>query len=369
MRRNARSRSSICGRRHRLSRANSGSAAGLDPGVGTGGGRDQWSIGEKGRGGMKFPNAAEHAKYTRRFRELFPKSHWAEAVAVVLAYAACIAATIAASVALYRVDTLAGIVAYPVAVWFIGTRFRAYINIVHECVHNGFTRINQHNALIGELLSMLLLISFRDYKSHHATHHIYTGDYDRDLDFINSKHYDFHIPMDRSLLRRHLRRLFSPALLREYIGYKIYDPRSPLSWRVARLGYLAALAVVGCYDFNVWSGTYIVLLYVIVPRFVALPLIGYMSDLLDHAGVLGQANDVDKSRNYIVENRILREIFFPRNDCFHLLHHLFQVVPTKHFPACHKILMEENPEYAAKSHRLVEWIQSPYTVGSRATVS
>ena len=88
-----------------------------------------------------------------------------------------------------------------------------------------------------------------------------------------------------------------------------------------------------------------------------LPAIAYVTDVLDHAGLIRRKHDLEKSRNYVVDNRLIHVVFFPRNDSYHLVHHLFPSVPTKMMPQCHKILMQEVPEYRALSHTLRGWLR------------
>lgn len=309
---------------------------------------------------MTFPTKQHQIAYTKRFREMFDKNTSIEAFVIVVAHLAAMGAIAAVCIAAYFYNPIAGYVLYPVSVWLIGTRYRAFINIVHECVHSSFAKSPPVNVFIGEFLCTLLFISFADYKHHHATHHVHTGNYEKDLDFINSKHYDFHIPLNRELIHRHIRRIFTGAVFRDYIGDVLYDPKASTAWRAVRTFYVMFLLLLVTTEFLVF-GTFFGALFALVPRFVALPLIGYISDFLDHGGVLGQEHDLNKSRNYIVDSRLARLAFFPRNDCYHLLHHLFPTVPTRFFPDVHRILMEEQPEYRVKPHTFRQWLREPFT--------
>jgi fatty acid desaturase len=309
---------------------------------------------------MTFPTKKHQIAYTKRFREMFEKNSSFEALSIVAAHLVATVAVTAICVTAFFYTPAAGFALYPLSVWLIGTRYRAFINTVHECVHSSFAKSLAVNVFIGEFLCTLLFISFADYKHHHATHHVHTGNYEKDLDFINSKHYDFHIPLNRELILRHIRRIFTGAVFKDYIGDVLYDPKASTAWRIIRTLYLLLLILLVTTEFFVF-GTFIVALFVLVPRFVALPLIGYISDFLDHGGVLGQEHDLNKSRNYIVRNRLLLVVFFPRNDCYHLLHHLFPTVPTRFFPQVHRILMEEQPEYRVKPHTFRQWLREPFT--------
>jgi fatty acid desaturase len=74
----------------------------------------------------------------------------------------------------------------------------------------------------------------------------------------------------------------------------------------------------------------------------------YWNDGVDHAGLIQEGDDLYASRNLILPQP-LRALLFPRNDCFHLVHHLFPSVPVRHLPACHQRLLSD-PAYAALKH-------------------
>ena len=75
--------------------------------------------------------------------------------------------------------------------------------------------------------------------------------------------------------------------------------------------------------------------------------INYWTECIDHSGLLDSEDDLEACRNFIVPKQI-RMILFPRNDCYHLIHHLFPKVPTHHFESCHKQLLS-NPDYKART--------------------
>jgi fatty acid desaturase len=75
--------------------------------------------------------------------------------------------------------------------------------------------------------------------------------------------------------------------------------------------------------------------------------INYWTDCIDHGGLVGETDELAASRNLVVP-KILRVILFPRNDCYHLVHHLFPQVPTHHLDACHERLLD-HPAYRARA--------------------
>ena len=225
--------------------------------------------------------------------------------------------------------------------------------MVHECSHYAFVSNRRWNETFGNLLSIILLYSFQNYRKHHVSHHLYTGHYEYDLEFSDTRKYGFHEPLDGRRFTRHLKRLITFEYVPYYIGRTILDRGESLPWRLLRFAYIGGL-VAAC---AVPGGWPVVLGYMVVPFLTVLPAIGYVSDILDHAGLIRRGHDLEKSRNYVVDNPLVHLIFFPRNDSYHLVHHLFPSIPTKIAPQCHEILRQEVPEYRVLPHTLRDWLK------------
>ncbi len=245
--------------------------------------------------------------------------------------------------------------AFGLAVVVIGTRLRSFGNIIHECAHSGFVDSRSWNDRFGRFLSVLLCYSYDCYKHGHMTHHLYTGDYDKDLDFTDTKTYEFHEPITTAQIKRHALRLLTFQFVPFYTGKTMYSAEDGVFWRCLRFSYVAfILTCFGAW----WLGSDFgkgVILYWVLPFITVLPAIGYLSDLMDHAGLIANENEIDKSRNYPVRNRFLHWLFFPRHDSYHLVHHLFPTVPTRDLARCHAILMAGSSYYASRPHTLKDW--------------
>jgi fatty acid desaturase len=202
---------------------------------------------------------------------------------------------------------------------------------------------------------------FARYKANHVTHHIYTGDEEKDLGFSNIAFYELDIPLEILVVKRHFLRLFTVQMFKDYLGYVIYDSTAPLAWRIARIAWLTGLVTTSIYSGPGGIITFLILAYILAARIIALPAIGYLSDILDHGGMLGHKADLEKSRNYVVKNRLMAEAFFPRNDCYHLIHHLFPTVPAKWMPAAHAMLIRESTEYRGMTHSFIDWMKIAFT--------
>jgi fatty acid desaturase len=90
-------------------------------------------------------------------------------------------------------------------------------------------------------------------------------------------------------------------------------------------------------------------LLILIPYIWIYTAINYWTDCIDHAGILTKKNEIEASRNFIIP-KLMRFVFFPRNNCYHLIHHLFPTIPSQHFDQSHKLLMDD-PTYHKVNQR------------------
>ncbi len=242
-----------------------------------------------------------------------------------------------------------------VLMFFIGTRLRGFNNIVHECSHFTFTRRREDNVLFGSICSSLLPGSFRAYRDEHMTHHAHIGDYDRDLDLQGIREFRLEDPLTpRAILRYALTPLLG-LHFRYYLNVNL-SARDGEPYRALKIGLIAAAIVFLVLD------PLAAFLLVWVPFLWVYSAINYWTECIDHAGLVDSEDDLDSSRNFIVPKQI-RAILFPRNDCYHLIHHLFPQVPARHLDACHKQLLT-HPDYRART----EGSCAQGSIGNRKTM-
>jgi len=299
------------------------------------------------------------AKHVRRafrheFKTLSRNGIWI-ATAVFASYLLAIAGSIALGAFLIAeagVASAPGIAALAV---FIATRLRGLNNIVHECSHYTFTRSIAGNVIFGRIAAVVLLGGFSKYEREHATHHTFLGDHEQDKDFENLQVFGIDRPVTWGSLGRHLVTPILGLHLRRYfpVDLSFEDGRTV---GIAKLGLIASVAVA------VWLAPWTTGLMVLVPYLYVMTAINYWNDCVDHAGLIAESDDLYASRNLVLPLP-LRALLFPRNDCFHLVHHLFPSVPVRHLPACHRRLLSD-PAYAAlKHHPRLPQAQSAGTVG------
>ncbi len=222
---------------------------------------------------------------------------------------------------------------------FIGTRLRGINNIVHECSHSSFSEHRGDNVLIGKTCSAILTGCFRTYKDDHLSHHAHLGNYEHDHEFAAIEKFRLHEPLTPRSVLRHFITPLTGQHLKMYSGVNLSgrDGNFFFGVKLALLVAIVAFAIV-----NPLTAIFFVLL----PLFYIFPTLNFWTDCLDHAGICGAEDGLDASRNVIAPAPV-RLLFFPRNDCYHLVHHLFPQVPARHLKVAHDELCND-PEYAAQ---------------------
>jgi len=291
--------------------------------------------------GVEMTGQIVRSKYNRQFAGLKKYNHvqaWFVFGSFVVQYIVCI---VMGHILLSLEANPAVIMLMIFFAVFAATRLRALNNIVHECAHMTFGPTRSANVLFGSLSASLVLSCFQDYRDEHLTHHTHLGDYDRDMDLHGIKDLGLH---DQITLRTILRHLVTPFIGR-HLPYYLNANMS------ARDGsaYLALKAgiILGTLVFLLIAPL-TALIFVILPFTFIYSAFNYWTDCLDHAGLLISQDELDASRN-VLATGIVRFLFFPRNDCFHLVHHLFPHVPARHLEFCHNILETED-HYRERPH-------------------
>ena len=221
---------------------------------------------------------------------------------------------------------------------FIATRLRGFNNIVHECSHFAFTRRREDNARFGSFCASMVLGSFSDYRDEHITHHAHLGDYDKDMDLHGIRDLRLEEPLTPRTILRHVVRPLLGLHLPYYLRANL-SGRDGAGFRAMKIGLIAAAVAFLFVD------PLAALLLVWLPFVWIYPSINYWTDCIDHAGIVHSGEELEASRNFRTP-RLLRALAFPRNDCFHLVHHLFPQVPSQHLEACHEAMLAD-PDYRA----------------------
>jgi fatty acid desaturase len=279
--------------------------------------------------------------FRHEFKDLPRHSVWS-AGAILGGYLTAIAGSVLLGAQLIAAPGFWSALGVAALIVFIATRLRGLNNIVHECCHYTFTDTIPANVVFGRVAAVAILATFRDYASDHATHHSFLGDHEQDKDFENRHVFGIDQPVTRASLLRHA---MTPLTLQHIRRYFPVD----LSFNDGQLVGLAKYAVLAAVAAGLWLAPWTTLLMVVVPYLYVFTAINYWNDCVDHAGLIAEHDDLMASRNLILPGP-LRWLLFPRNDCYHLVHHLFPSIPVQHLPVCHRRLLSD-PAYAALRHQ------------------
>lgn len=265
-------------------------------------------------------------------------------VRAVVAIALHVASATALAVVAERLRAVAWgvwIATLPLIWLFIGSRFRALCNMMHECCHRTLVRGRRVSRAFGHLLSFFDFTDFVDYAVEHLSHHRYLGHPERDLDFSARR-----VLFERlgPFGPRHIWLPLTLFHLPYYVRPLVWCRRDSLPVAIARAGFLALLAAVG-----VVLGWDRLILYYLVPYLTTYQIFRFWSDAADHAGLTGGETEFDRARNHIFRFAPLNWLVFPRHDQYHLVHHMFPGITTRHLPAMHARLLAA-PSYAARAH-------------------
>lgn len=223
---------------------------------------------------------------------------------------------------------------------YTATRIRGLNNIVHECSHFSFCESRDANILFGSLCASVVLNCFRDYRVEHMSHHAHLGDYDNDLDFVRLRNLRLEEPLTFVTMLRHGVTALSGLHLPYYVNINL-RPGDGEGFRILKLGLILAATVF------LLSAPIEAAILLWLPFLWVYPAINYLTDCVDHGGLMEAGDELEASRNLPVPTH-LRVLLFPRNDCYHLVHHLFPQIPVDHLGACHARLLS-HPEYRARA--------------------
>ena len=271
------------------------------------------------------------ASVIKEFRDL-DKNQLLSASVILASHVVQILLSMYAGYLLISLNTALGYLGLFALTLFIGTRYRALNNIVHECSHFAFTENRKHNEFIGSLSAAFLLKSFSEYRREHMSHHSHLGDFEKDLDFKNISEFHADDQINSAMILRHVLTPIVGLHLPKYVSVNL-SISDGFGFALIKMAL-----TVGALAWLIIDPLTAILLY-FIPFFWAFSAINYWTDCIDHGGLLQHDDELMTSRNFIVP-RWLRLILFPRNDCFHLVHHLFPTVPVKHFDHCHSALSE-----------------------------
>jgi fatty acid desaturase len=241
----------------------------------------------------------------------------------------------------------------PLAVCVIANRQRALGNILHDAGHRNLWRDWRRNDLTARILvAPLLFASLSCYRTTHFKHHLALGDSGVDPDFL-----PFADRIPTHWISSYARIACSwPAWLGSFAGHLASPNVRPASklfivgWWV---GAIAALVASTGTEFT----TAFVLLWLLA-RATVFHLITTLREMCDHFGL--RPGGVFSFTRDMACHGFWRWFIHPRNNGYHLTHHLLPAVPYYRLPHAHR-LFRQMPAYQARGQ-----VCEAYFSGKRA---
>lgn len=228
----------------------------------------------------------------------------------------------------------------PLALLILGNRQRALGNILHDAAHRNLTRDRQVNDFMARaLIAPLLFLSLSHYRSLHFRHHVDLGAQATDPDLIpippkKARSWVIAVAMNALSIR---------AVLGSVFGH-LLDSAVPLAGRLYIIAWWSVLVVAVAAVTGVGSAAVMLALW-LAARATVFHLITTFREMCDHhglapGGVFSFTRDITASGAWTV-------LIHPRNNAYHLTHHLLPAVPYYRLPEAQR-LFSDLPEYRSR---------------------
>lgn len=244
----------------------------------------------------------------------------------------------------------------PVSLIIIGNRQRALGNILHDGGHRNIHRSRAVNdTIVSALVAPLVFADLASYRSTHFRHHLELGDRGRDPDYIAP-------PAGRVVgwKENYLRNVCSAkAWWGSLVGHLA---SSNVPWR-ARL-YIAAWWSLFLVMITAVAGSEFMLAFLLLwffSRATVFHLITTFREMCDHFGL--EPGGIASFTRDVVSRGLWSTLLHPRNNGYHLTHHLLPAVPYYRLPAAQRLLAD-TPMYQRTNHTFAS-----YVLGERPAVA
>jgi len=262
-----------------------------------------------------------------------------------------VTAVVAAAVAGSLVGHLVGPL---LAVVYIGVRQRHLSNLAHEAVHTKLLRSRRGNRLIGYLLTGLLGEGLVPYRVTHSVHHAFLGS-DTDPMFQSYRAGRLQAEGQRRPGRAAfvLRVIVRGALWRLPVSaVRVLVTRGEReSWAaLAARALVWAGVAAACWPLHAVGA---LLLYWLVPLVLVRPVVTWITDLGNHAGLIEREDLLTQTRGWSSHWLTRHLLGGHLDDQYHPVHHLAPKVPWRRLPEARALLAEQ----------LERWPEVPWCSG------
>jgi fatty acid desaturase len=231
---------------------------------------------------------------------------------------------------------------YLIAITIIGSRMRAFDNLMHEASHVLLFKNKIMNKWITcFFVAFPVFTSFTAYCNSHHAHHRHLWNIDKDPDTQRYSLIGLDKPQKsiKTFIFKHIIKPLTLTHVPKYIygtlKVNVMSKEEPLSEKVAKPIFWCIIITCSII-FNFWLH---IILFWFVPLLTTFQVIRYWAEMAEHSG-LKNDHELYASRNTF-GNPIQIFLLHPHHDNYHLVHHLFPAVPHYNLKKVHLILMED----------------------------
>ncbi|MEW1757388.1 fatty acid desaturase [Streptomyces cyaneofuscatus] len=240
------------------------------------------------------------------------------------------------------------------AALYIGVRQRHLSNLAHECVHAKLLVTARGNRLVGYVLTGMLGEGLRPYRATHGVHHAQLGSGADPMfqSYQAGRLHSVRAPMSRAPFV--LRVIVKAALWRlPTSAVRVLVTRGPREsrWAPAARAVLWAGVAAVFWSFGILAE---LLLYWLVPLVFVRPVVTWITDLGNHAGLIQNRDDVLVQTRGWSSHWLTRHLLGGHlDDMYHPVHHWCPKIPWRRLPEATALLSE----------RLERWDEVPWCSG------
>ncbi|MGW4325975.1 fatty acid desaturase family protein [Nocardia sp. NPDC004573] len=230
-----------------------------------------------------------------------------------------------------------------VCVIYIGIRQRHLSNLTHEAIHTKLTRSRRANTILGHLNCLALGEPFTPYRRSHRIHHAKLGSPDDPMlrSYISRR---AHAPWpDKRAFVTHV--IIGNALwqLPKYGFLTLAGKAGDETWKAAGTRW-ATWAAVAAAAAALGHGIDFAL-YWALPLIVVRPIVTWLTDLGNHAGLIHNTDVIRQTRGW-TSHALTRHLLGGHNDdMHHPIHHWFPNIGWRELPEAATILREHYPRW------------------------
>lgn len=221
----------------------------------------------------------------------------------------------------------------PAIVAWIGNRQRALGNLLHDAAHRNLANSNRLNDALAKIfIAPSLFNSLAIYREFHARHHAWLSDPRADPDYINVRP----VP-GKDWWRPYLTVLLAPRIWTASTLGHLHSSKTSLSRKAGIVvWWLAVLsAVTLLLGLHVAATVFVLWM---AARATVFHAITTFREFCDHFG--RRPGGVFNYTRDISSRSIWRWVIHPRNNGYHLTHHLMPSIPYHRLPGAQRRLLE-----------------------------